>query len=186
MSNDQTNIEPGQTQFYDSSMDRKPVSGVQPHLTEWQRDSLCHYIRQLADRMLLAHWTFGLVHGVPDDETAWASVKVVSNINFAHLWVCEGFFGLSVFRQREAMVHEMIHVLQHQVTIGVNEDLVKWMGQNAYEIFYAGFSRQVEHQVDHLTAVFAQFMPLPPWAGIPPEIYTFGDRAMIEKYRKEV
>lgn len=126
------------------------------------RKALCHYIRWVADEMELRDWTFELMRE-PAPPDAWGRTVLTYGRKLAQIYVCEEFRTLAPEKQRQCIVHELVHAHLEGATNMVFNDLDRHLGAQSDEIFGAGFRRHIEYGVDGLADALAKHLPLIEW-----------------------
>lgn len=127
-------------------------------MTTKQHRSLARYIARLAVEMGLRDWTFNY-HTEPCEDHALASVDTVYGRKIANVAVCADFDEQTPETQRNAVVHELIHVhfaYERQVV----HDLTEHLGNRRGSLAHDGYSLAHEYGVDGLADAIAQFYPL--------------------------
>jgi hypothetical protein len=126
------------------------------------RKALEAYIREIADRLRLKHWTIRLGED-PSDEGTVAQHEAAASIHEATIWVCENFRLCHPEEQREAIVHELLHTHHEWTWRLVHTDLLEHMGRPAYNLFCDSYRRAMEYQIDALAKAFAPTVPPITW-----------------------
>lgn len=123
------------------------------------------YLRRLADGMALRDWTFALAPGLPvdvnDEYATQAEIQLHPHADIAFLAVAGPFFEEEVDVQRRILVHELLHCHRARTDYMVRHDLEDLVGKPADRLFWSGYSRQREVEVEAVAKVLAPFMPLP-------------------------
>ena len=124
------------------------------------------YLRRLADLMGLQRWDV-YVSVKPSSKDALASVYPVQGRAVASVRIARDFHAGSTADQVNTLVHELIHLIHRDQTdiirVGVAAGEVVG-GQATYDLLWASVRLATEVMVDHLAAIIAPTMPLPPWA----------------------
>lgn len=123
---------------------------------------LADYIRALADRMGLRDWTF-MLEREPSAEGTYASVSVATGRRIAKIRVQTEFRGATADAQRNAIVHELIHVPFERAAEVLREDAMKVLDQGAYDVLDNTFRRQMEYGTDALATAIDRFYPHIDW-----------------------
>lgn len=127
-----------------------------------QHTALAPYIRDLADRLLLRDWEIDLGRQMAGDGT-WADIWIGNGENRARIRLQHPeFFGESLERQREYIVHELMHIPTGRLNM-VMERINEMLPDDAM-IAYAGKCFHDEHEIvtQWLARIIAPLMPLPP------------------------
>lgn len=123
-------------------------------------DRMRAYIAQLQPLMRLQQWDIRVIDEEPSDGCL-ADCGCFQHEHMADFRLADHFFANSPDRQRNTIVHEMLHVAVEgwwrstvNTTEGLNSIAQIWaMERNTY---------QMEMTVDHLSRIIAPFLPLPP------------------------
>lgn len=131
-------------------------------LTKRDRKALAHYIRWVADHLELRDWEFDLERE-PSEDDCWATVTPTYGKKHAAITVAANFRELAPYKQREIVVHELVHCHLAQVQSQVEDDLEEQLSKSTDAIFFAAFRRNVEYAVDGLSKALAEHFPLIAW-----------------------
>lgn len=124
------------------------------------------YIRRLADLMGLQRWDV-YVSVKPSRKDALATVDPVQGRAVASVRIARDFHACSTADQVNTLVHELIHLIHRDQTdiIRVATAGGEVLGTQAtYDLLWSTVKLATEVMVDHLAAIIAPTMPLPPWA----------------------
>lgn len=138
-------------------------------MSEPRWDDLRAYARQLADLLHLKDWTILFDQSPPENDDAIASIDPCEGRKVATVHICSDFWEREADEQRQTITHELIHCHHDSASEIVRVDLVKHLSQQAYDILWGGYKRQMEYCVDGLADAIAPFLPLPPWAAVTAE-----------------
>lgn len=130
-------------------------------MTPKQHRSLARYMAQIAVEMGLRDWTFNY-HIEPCEDTALATVDTIYGRKIANVHVCADFAEQTPEAQRNAIVHELIHVHFAQERQAV-EDGLKVLGGVLGGIAHDAYRLGHEYGVDGLAEAIAPHYPL--WEG---------------------
>lgn len=117
-----------------------------------RKQAFLPYLRDLAGRMGLKDWRLRIDDKPPASDGASASVWMRRGGKEAIVMLSEWFLDQPPERQREDLVHELIH-LHHMPMDGVAEDTMD-AGQ------YRVFERLLEYAVDGIAEAWAATLPL--------------------------
>jgi hypothetical protein len=128
-----------------------------------ERELLINYVMQIQRQMLLTEWRVYLSDN-PPDENAVASMEFTDTGSAeALLRVSESFWTRTPAMQRETIVHELLHVMTHDLLESIGS-----MKSSGYVPAGAGLmfedliGRTEERLVDRLARVIAEDFALPP------------------------
>lgn len=124
------------------------------------------YLRRLADLMGLQRWDV-YVSTKPSRKYALATVDPIQGRAIASVRIARDFHAGSTADQVNTLVHELIHLIHRDQTdiIRVATTGGEVLGAQAtYDLLWATVKLATEVMVDHLAAIIAPTMPLPPWA----------------------
>ena len=127
-------------------------------MTERQYRSLARYISTLAVELGLRDWTFNF-HREPCEDTALAMVDTVYGRKIANVSVCADFLHQPPETQRNAIVHELIHVHFAQERQAA-DDGFGLLGHEARTLAADAFRLGHEYGVDGLAEAIAKNYPL--------------------------
>lgn len=135
-------------------------------LTDQQRKAriahLMPYITEIQAAMGLAHW-----HIIVYDEQHPHRPEVVAVVdpgdgqNMGELWLNDAALTEEPEDFRNTIVHELLHLHEAHWLQAVQE-LSGEFGKTTWNIWVAGFRREIEYMTDALSRVIAPFLPLPP------------------------
>lgn len=129
-------------------------------VTQDKWTALAGYIAELQTALLLGHWRITVAQDASDVD-AWADISVNSQASFtADLRISHDFWRQEPDRQREVLIHELLHLNSHQHD-AVVDNLEKPLGEIAWAVFSPQYEDATERAVDHLAKVLAQHLPLP-------------------------
>ena len=124
------------------------------------------YLRRLADLMGLQRWDV-YVSVKPSRKDTLATVDPVQGRAVASVRIARDFHAESTADQVNTLVHELIHLIHRDQTdiIRVATTDGEVLGTQAtYDLLWSTVKLATEVMVDHLAAIIAPTMPLPPWA----------------------
>lgn len=127
------------------------------HLDDWTRDqvdALQFYIQDLSRMMNLDNWDIYIGREASAAHTL-ASVHPVYGRHIAVIAVSKDWWSFTPEIQRNTIVHELIHVIHNRQT-----EVIRTTPMSTG--LWRTFERETEMMVDHLTIVFASFLPMPP------------------------
>lgn len=123
------------------------------HFTPDEADAIQMYIDQIKDLLGLGQWDVFLSLAASDEATN-ASVHPVYGRRVVPVSVNKDWWSYSPEKQRNTMVHEMLHVVHNSQTEVIRTAPTSvWMWRT--------FERETELMVDHLAGVLDQYMPMP-------------------------
>lgn len=135
-------------------------------LTDQQRKervaTLMPYITEIQAAMGLAHW-----HVIVYDERHPRLPEMVAVVdpgdgqNMGEIWLNDGALNENPHDLRNTIVHELLHLHEAHWLQAVDE-LSGEFGKTAWNIWQAGFRREIEYMTDALSRIIAPFLPLPP------------------------
>ena len=128
-----------------------------------QYRSLARYMGQIAKEFGLKDWELTLHDEPPDLDQALASVECVYGRRVAHIRVAPDFDHYTPESQRNAVLHELIHIHTEPVRALIRTALPSLIGAPAFEAFMAGFTQADEHATDAIAAAIAERYPI--WEG---------------------
>jgi hypothetical protein len=134
------------------------------------RKALRRYCRDLADKLELRDWwvstRVGDVGGPRDryDGKIWGasseSVPGQKHVKLAFVEDCRGWDRREL---RQTVAHELIHAHLAPMVEMTRVDLAPHLGQQAYELYDAAFTRHLEFAVDALADALAPSLQLIEW-----------------------
>lgn len=131
----------------------------QAQFTEEECNILQRYIWEIRDILGLSHWDVYLSRDYAED-TAQASVHPLFGRHIAAIYINRLWFTYSPEDQRNAMVHEMLHIVHNSQTdivrVGYSQVIKNKLIRNA---MWSMFENQTELMVDHLANHLAPLMP---------------------------
>ncbi len=128
-------------------------------MTEYQRASLQVYICDLAARLRLADWRIRLAEEPPEDKDVDAEVWQAFKKRSTFIRVRAGWMDLSPDSQRDAIVHELLHLHLAEMN-AVLDKLGGLLGQPAWDIVSEQYLVAEEVAVDTLAGAIAPMLPL--------------------------
>ena len=128
-----------------------------------QLTALQSYIRQCADLLGLTDWEVELRPEPPDDPIAGACVEWTDAKRYAHIKLPTDFLSFTQDKQREYIVHELIHLHFANAEDVIRLDLFECreLSRNLYTMLWLSFKRQMEYGVDQMARVVALSLPHP-------------------------
>jgi hypothetical protein len=149
---------------------------VKTDTRRWARskDDLHAYFLTLAAALRLDRWEVALEDGEPEAPdgsafTADADIVVNDHHDFATIRYAEHLLdptkpGMTPDYVRRTLVHEALHLFQRDTRVMVREDLSRWLGVTADEVFWRSYNRASERGIEAMAQAIAPLLPLPPWA----------------------
>lgn len=135
-------------------------------MTNEQHAAVLGYLELVRDRLYLQGYAVTLRRDEPDDKDALAMVSPTDGRYWMTIRLGTGFFGTDAETQRNTLVHEMLHVLQRDMTDTIRiGGLLKQLGQPSYDILWGAFSDADEKLTDRLALIVAPLLPLPDFPG---------------------
>lgn len=123
-------------------------------MTDPRRQAFVPYIREIADRLRLRDWTFGLSDEGTDREGVSALICVADQRKFARVYLGDDFLDMTPEGQRHCTVHELLHAHFGWASNWARDQIA---GGPAHEMYV----RLFEIGVDGLADAIAPLMPLP-------------------------
>tara|TARA_R110000868_G_scaffold22336_2_gene91485 strand:- start:3125 stop:3559 length:435 start_codon:yes stop_codon:yes gene_type:complete len=117
------------------------------------------YVGMLQGHLNLYQWQITVVRDASDVE-AWADIAPHSQAQTADLRISHDFWSQPAERQREVLVHELVHLVTCRADQLV-ENLELTLGKIAWSAFELQYEDAAERSVDHVARVVAQSVPLP-------------------------
>lgn len=117
------------------------------------------YVSMLQGHLNLYQWQISVVRDASDVE-AWADIAPHSQAQTADLRISHDFWAQSAERQREVLVHELVHLVTCRADQLV-ENLESALGKVAWATFEPQYEDAAERSVDHMARVIAQSVTLP-------------------------
>jgi hypothetical protein len=117
------------------------------------------YLRDLADRLGLRDWRLDLDRD-PTAGGLLAHVEVTDGARWALVTLGPTWGVLPPDRQRQALVHELIHPHFQEIAEAVAHGR-EVLGGTAIEVVERAVRHQIEHAVDALAEAVAPLLPLP-------------------------
>jgi len=117
------------------------------------------YVGMLQGHLNLHQWQIAVVRDASDVE-AWADIAPHSQAQTADLRISHDFWSQPAERQREVLVHELIHLVTCRADQLV-ENLELTLGKIAWSAFELQYEDAAERSVDHMARVLSQGVPLP-------------------------
>ena len=117
------------------------------------------YIGMLQGHLNLYQWQITVVRDASDVE-AWADIAPHSQAQTADLRISHDFWSQTAERQREVLVHELVHLITCRADQLV-DNLESALGKVAWSTFDAQYEDAAERSVDHMARVVAQSVALP-------------------------
>jgi hypothetical protein len=123
---------------------------------------LTPYITTLQAALGLAHWHIIIYDDPhPYKPDVVAVVDPGEGQNLGELWLNDGALAEESEDLRDTIVHELLHLHQGHVLHAV-DSLSREFGATAWNLWEAGFRRELEYMTDALARVIAPHLPLPP------------------------
>lgn len=110
------------------------------------------WIRKAADGVGLRDWMLTLEHEPPRDPANLATTDLGEEFRHARFRLREDFWSLEPAEQRYVLLHELCHVVLHELYETVRRGAVSEIGGAALRVFMA----QVDHQSGRAADVFAR------------------------------
>ena len=125
--------------------------------TKWE--ALEEYVQALQVTLNVANWKVTITQEASDVE-AWADINPSEVAYTAELRVSHDFWNQSAERQREVLIHEMLHIVTARLDQTV-EALEEPLGKVAWAIYDRQYEMATERVVDHLAVVFCTMIAPP-------------------------
>lgn len=117
------------------------------------------YVAMLQGHLNLHQWQITVVRDASDVE-AWADIAPHSQAQTADLRISHDFWSQSAERQREVLIHELIHLVTCRADQLV-ENLELALGKIAWSAFELQYEDAAERSVDHMARVLSRSVVLP-------------------------
>lgn len=117
------------------------------------------YVAYLAAFLKVTHWEIVVLHDASDVD-AHADITCNSQSDHATLRVSHDFWRLDADKQREILVHEMLHIVTCRAD-QVTESLEESIGKIAWAAYEPTLDDAHERVVDHLARIIAPTLPIP-------------------------
>jgi hypothetical protein len=129
-------------------------------MSDARAQALADYIRSIADRLGLGHWTVFL-GSEPAEEHARAQVQPVEGRYVASIHVQADWWDSAPHERRNDIVHELLHLAHRDQTDVIRVGLLRsgFLSEAAGNMVWSLFATETERMVDHLTGVLAPEMP---------------------------
>lgn len=116
-------------------------------------------IRTYADELGLKDWRFIVSdEDAPDD--AYAMIDTTYGRKVAVIKVCKEFESEPDWKQRECLIHELIHC-HFDGMDRIVDTISDQLHRDVWSVFYASFRREVEIGTDAIALAIAAHFPLP-------------------------
>jgi hypothetical protein len=135
--------------------------------------AVMEWTRSVANRIGLRDWTLHFDwdhdagHDLPEGHYAegceGASIQTIYGRRHAVLRLGDGFREYAPDKQRQYLVHELVHCHVNRLLDFVDTDLKGILGRPTWDLLSAAFERELEYAVDALADVLAPQQPLIPW-----------------------
>jgi hypothetical protein len=113
----------------------------------------------LQGHLNLYQWQVNVVRDASDVE-AWADIAPHAQAQTADLRISHDFWAQPAERQREVLVHELVHLVTCRADQLV-ENLESALGKVAWATLEPQYDDAAERSVDHMARVIAQSVALP-------------------------
>lgn len=117
------------------------------------------YVGMLQGYLNLHQWQILVVRDASDVE-AWADIAPHSQAQTADLRISHDFWSQSAERQREVLIHELLHLVTCRAD-QIVENLELTLGKIAWSAFELQYEDAAERSVDHMARVLARGVALP-------------------------
>lgn len=131
--------------------------------TKRQRTALREYARWMANELELRDWTINLVYEPAADDDAMAQVTCTYGRKFVTIKLAADFFQFSLEKQRQAIVHELLHCHTSGIEWQYN-NLGGHIAPDVFSVCWGGIRDQVEFATDAMADALAKHLPLPNYA----------------------
>lgn len=140
-----------------------------PGLTNPEFKELGSYMRWIANEMGLRDWYLRLMH-VPPEETdgkrdrrAAARIEITWGKKHADIYVCEDFKEFEPDRQRQFMVHELVHCHFDHLDALTDNQLRDHLGEIYWQAWHPAYWLMFENSIDAIAQAWAEKLPLIDW-----------------------
>ena len=121
------------------------------------------YIREIADLLGARDWDVALRNEPCDDD--WnAQVRLIYGRKRAEVRVHRYFAEMDAERIRQTIVHEVVHFHFAATSNQAEHDLKGHLSEQARDVFFSGWLRNLEYGIDGLAVAVAPHMPLIDWS----------------------
>lgn len=126
------------------------------------------YLGRVASVLRLDGWHVS-VSPVPAEEDAVAQVDAPWGQRRAEVRVGAEFWASTPHGQRDALVHELLHLVLMPAWQMVDELLEQEMSSRTARVAWLGFTQHMEYSVDQLASVIAPQLDLPDFSAVAPQ-----------------
>ena len=138
-------------------------------MNDAQHAALQTYVRAIADQLLLRDWEIIVSRDHTDgDDPALADIAVLAVEDYATVRVNVGFFVQTPTRQRETVIHELIHAHTDRVKRVWNQINEQVKDNDLLTFGWELQRRELEILVQKLARILAPTLPLP---DLPPGVH---------------
>ena len=120
----------------------------QHHVPEVEQDAVLRFAVEVCKALGLPTWKIALMEK-PSSKDAEAEIEPVDGRHAAKLWLSRDWMTFDDDTRRQAIVHEMIHLVHPRVD-SVIHDLKQLLRPHEYNPFRRAYAREMELVVDHL------------------------------------
>ena len=132
-------------------------------MTAAERKALGKYVRWVGDAIGLRDWWFDIMHDEPENAGDMACCDPFYGQRQAKLWFRNDLRTLEPVQQRAVVVHELLHCHFAATQEQVRLDLLKHLGQAAYDLFLGSWRMNHEYALDATARALAKHMPDIAW-----------------------
>jgi hypothetical protein len=140
-----------------------------PNLTNEEFAVLGRYIRERADEMGLRDWQIDLMHGPPvnddgtEDSSCAARIDIRWGKRLARVWVEREFKENPPERQRQFIIHELVHCHFDHLDSLTSGKLRDHVGEIYWQAWHPAYWLMFENAIDAIAYSWAEKMPLIQW-----------------------
>lgn len=149
-----------------AAKDEAPPAGRPAWWSRADWEELKEYISWLRNQLGLRDWEIIMVYEIPDEEgdcNAIASIHPTDGRRRATLRLARDFRELDAEQQRNALIHELIHLHHRDATDIIRLTLPEALGGVAHHVLWENFRQQIELMVDNISVAVADRYPVISW-----------------------
>lgn len=130
-------------------------------MTKTWRKAFGKYVRWCANELGLRDWTIEIVYDEAAADENNVECVVTPERHWVRLKVHAAFHTYPPEQQRNAVVHELLHVPFDPASAILRDDLEDLLGKQAHAAAYRAHIRHVEMAVDSIACAIDKHFPLP-------------------------
>lgn len=136
-----------------------PDRNVWDGMTERQFKTLCEYLHNAANTLLLQNWEIRIKRQPCNNPEAAAQVWVDWGCRSAHIEVSATWNGYTRERKRQYVAHELLHLYERPIFDVIEKAVRNATGELGWNMLEPGIHLQRELMVDSLSFVIAERLP---------------------------